>query len=56
MTFSEDVTRLRGELGLSQSKLSRELDVTNMTIYNWEKGLCEPLNKEAVLKKIEGML
>jgi transcriptional regulator with XRE-family HTH domain len=41
-TTPDDVRRTRGRLGLSLRGLAKALDVSHMTVWNWEQGVAEP--------------
>lgn len=36
--MKNNVRRLRGELGITQSELAKRLGVTRMTVIRWEQG------------------
>ena len=38
----EEIRELRTRMGLSQDKFARKIGVTQVTVYNWEKGRTEP--------------
>lgn len=40
--FSERLTQLRGERGVSQAAVSKALNVSRYTIYSYEKGKTAP--------------
>lgn len=42
MTFGEQVLQVRAQLGMSQDKFARELDISHATINFWEKGKSSP--------------
>ena len=46
------VVRVRGKLGLSQSKFSALLGISQDTLQNWEQGRREPTGPAKVLLKI----
>jgi putative transcriptional regulator len=47
-----DLVRVRGRLGLSQSKFARLLGISTDTLQNWEQGRREPTGPAKVLLKI----
>ncbi|MCC6574387.1 MAG: helix-turn-helix domain-containing protein [Planctomycetes bacterium] len=46
---AEQVKNLRHRLGLTQAQMARALQVTEQTIYNWERGLALPTRYDAVI-------
>ena len=47
-----DIVKVRGELGLSQSKFAAILGISTDTLQNWEQGRREPTGPAKVLLKI----
>jgi putative transcriptional regulator len=47
-----DVVKIRGQLGLSQSKFAALLGISADTLQNWEQGRREPTGPAKVLLKI----
>ncbi len=47
-----DLVKVRGELGLSQSKFAAILGISTDTLQNWEQGRREPTGPAKVLLKI----
>ncbi len=47
-----DLVRIRGQLGLSQSKFAALLGISADTLQNWEQGRREPTGPAKVLLKI----
>jgi putative transcriptional regulator len=47
-----DLVRVRGKLGLSQSKFAAILGISPDTLQNWEQGRREPTGPAKVLLKI----
>ncbi len=42
MTFSEQVVQVRAQLGISQEKLAKELNISHATVNIWESGKHSP--------------
>ena len=47
-----DIARVRGKLGLSQSKFANVLGISADTLQNWEQGRRQPTGPAKVLLKI----
>ena len=47
-----DIAKVRGELGLSQSKFAAILGISADTLQNWEQGRRQPTGPAKVLLKI----
>jgi putative transcriptional regulator len=47
-----DLVKIRGQLGLSQSKFATLLGISTDTLQNWEQGRREPTGPAKVLLKI----
>jgi len=47
-----DVARVRGRLGLSQTKFARLLGISENTLQNWEQGRRNPAGPAKVLLKV----
>jgi putative transcriptional regulator len=47
-----DIVRVRGKLGLSQSKFAAILGISTDTLQNWEQGRRKPTGPAKVLLKI----
>jgi putative transcriptional regulator len=47
-----DIVRVRGKLGLSQSKFAAVLGISQDTLQNWEQGRRKPTGPAEVLLKI----
>ena len=47
-----DLVKVRGQLGLSQSKFAALLGISTNTLQNWEQGRREPTGPAKVLLKI----
>lgn len=47
-----DIVKVRGKLGLSQSKFAAVLGISADTLQNWEQGRREPTGPAKVLLKI----
>ena len=47
-----DVVKVRGKLGLSQTKFAAVLGISEDTLQNWEQGRREPTGPAKVLLKI----
>lgn len=47
-----DIVKVRGKLGLSQSKFAAILGISTDTLQNWEQGRREPTDPAKVLLKI----
>lgn len=53
--FATDIRALRKARGLSQQAAAQLLDVTPVTVWNWENGRSTPWakNREAILLKLQ---
>ena len=49
---ANDVARVRGRLGLSQTKFARLLGISENTLQNWEQGRRKPAGPAKVLLKV----
>ena len=49
---ANDVVRVRGKLGLSQSKFASLLGISEDTLQNWEQGRRKPTGPAKVLLKV----
>lgn len=47
-----DIVRVRGKLGLSQSKFAAVLGISQNTLQNWEQGRRKPTGPARILLKI----
>jgi putative transcriptional regulator len=47
-----DIVKVRGKLGLSQSKFAAVLGISTATLQNWEQGRREPTGPAKVLLRI----
>jgi transcriptional regulator with XRE-family HTH domain len=53
MTFSEKLTRLRRQQGMSQEQLADRMDVTRQSVSKWESGAAMPeLGKLTALSEL----
>ena len=53
MSLNEEIRNRRVALGLSQTELARELNVSIITIFRWEKGIYSPkLHQLTALAKL----
>jgi len=51
-TAKNDIAKVRGKLGLSQSKFAAVLGISANTLQNWEQGRRSPTGSARVLLKI----
>lgn len=49
---ANDVVRVRGKLGLSQTKFAALLGISENTLQNWEQGRRQPTGPAKVLLKV----
>jgi len=49
---ANDVIRVRGKLGLSQTKFAKLLGISEDTLQNWEQGRRQPTGPAKVLLKV----
>ena len=49
---ANDVVRIRGNLGLSQTKFAALLGISENTLQNWEQGRRQPTGPAKVLLKV----
>ena len=49
---ANDVVRVRGRLGLSQTKFAKLLGISEDTLQNWEQGRRQPTGPAKVLLKV----
>ena len=47
--FQERLKELRIEKGLTQKQLAKELNVSEDSVYNWEKGRSEPSINDLII-------
>jgi putative transcriptional regulator len=52
INLKQDIVRVRGKLGLSQSKFAAILGISADTLQNWEQGRRSPTGPAKVLLKI----
>lgn len=52
MDLKSDLVKVRGRLGVSQSKFAAILGISTDTLQNWEQGRREPTGPAKVLLKI----
>jgi len=49
---ANDVVRVRGKLGLSQTKFAARLGISQDTLQNWEQGRRQPTGPTKVLSRV----